>query len=126
MVRCERLNPNDTLNNLGKCVANKQPRTIGNKHPACQNKKIEFKAEKRKIGLNYKKFLIATKKLEQLSRKLKKSSAVITQLKSAMVKECKNGESGDFPHRCLGCVCDCIGYSIGSIPYKRSFLFRKG
>ena len=83
MKRCERSQANDKIG-FGRCVSN---------NSSCQKSRTEFKAAKQKIGLNYKKFLSATRKVEQLSKKLKKFSAVITKLKGAVKEECKNGES---------------------------------
>ena len=67
---------------FGKCIT---------KNSSCQKTRTELKAAKRKTGFNYKQFLFAKKKVEQLSKRLRISSAVITKLKRTMKGEC--GES---------------------------------
>ena len=91
--RCER--PNTFA--IGKCLSN---------HSSCQETRTELKAAKRKMGFNYQQFLTAREKWERLKRAVK--------------GDCSNGESASCPHIYFGfSVCDCIGYSIGRIPFKR-------
>ena len=116
MKRCERSQANDKIG-FGRCVSN---------NSSCQKSRTEFKAAKQKIGLNYKKFLSATRKVEQLSKKLKKFSAVITKLKGAVKEECKNGESWGCPvdrvHKLFWGLCViALGIASGTPPIYSHF-----
>ena len=88
MERCERSEYD--FDDFGECVSI---------NSSCQKSRNELTAEKRKVGINYKKWLSATrmvvqatKAMKQASKALKKSNAVFRKLKGAVKEECTNGE----------------------------------